>query len=354
MQVEIYNLTVIENKINISLEAICDTFSSLLWDIEFYSPGRFEIYIAANAVNISVLTLGRLVMRSDDKNHIGIIENVQIVTDTENGDYLTVSGRFLPCLLERRIIYPTYVGGGTYQKIVQAVITKNCIDVNKRSIPSLALGTVNGECWQHRTGLQVSYDNLMEWTYKICENIGGSILLHLNDNNLTLDLISGTDRSITQSENPHIVFSDEYNNLLSFTYVSDTSVQKNFAYVFGEGEGSLRQQLRVFNGAEPTLLDRYEVYVDMRNSDEESEETDTVEKLRQAGSEALVPPQTASENTIAPLNTQYQYNRDFFVGDYVTVEHKRFELIQEKIQLVGMIESFDQNGRTLTPTFKEG
>ena len=41
------------------------------------------------------------------------------------------------------------------------------------------------------------------------------------------------------------------------------------------------------------------------------------------------------------------------MGDYVTVEQKRFGLIQTKIQLIGMVESFDQNGRSLTPTFKE-
>lgn len=57
---------------------------------------------------------------------------------------------------------------------------------------------------------------------------------------------------------------------------------------------------------------------------------------------------------IAADNRQYQYNKDYFVGDYVTVEHERFGLIQPRIQLVGMIESYDQNGRTLTPTFRKG
>jgi hypothetical protein len=49
-----------------------------------------------------------------------------------------------------------------------------------------------------------------------------------------------------------------------------------------------------------------------------------------------------------------EYNKDYFVGDYVTVEHHRFGLIQPRIQLIGMIESYDQNGRTLTPTFRTG
>ena len=74
---------------------------------------------------------------------------------------------------------------------------------------------------------------------------------------------------------------------------------------------------------------------------------------KSSGAEHLVQPKTASESAIAAFSTQYQYNKDYFVGDYVTVEQRRFGLIQPRIQLIGMVESFDQNGRSLTPTFKE-
>ena len=32
MQIEIYNMIPIEDKLSITLEAVCDSFSSLLWD----------------------------------------------------------------------------------------------------------------------------------------------------------------------------------------------------------------------------------------------------------------------------------------------------------------------------------
>lgn len=82
-------------------------------------------------------------------------------------------------------------------------------------------------------------------------------------------------------------------------------------------------------------------------------EEEYTELLKARGAENVIPKQTASESTIVPESTQYQYNKDYFVGDYVTVEHQIFGLKQKKIQLVGMVESFDQNGRNLTPTFKE-
>ena len=48
MQLEIYSLMAMKDQISVSLEAICDSYSSLLWDIEFYQCGCFEVYIAAS------------------------------------------------------------------------------------------------------------------------------------------------------------------------------------------------------------------------------------------------------------------------------------------------------------------
>ncbi len=106
MQIEVYNMTANGDEVQISLEAVCDSFSSLLWDVQYYACGQFEIYIAANPQNLATFRLGRIVGRDDDTEHFGIIESVKLETDAENGDYLTVSGRFLMSLLARRIIYP--------------------------------------------------------------------------------------------------------------------------------------------------------------------------------------------------------------------------------------------------------
>ncbi len=369
MQIEIYNMQTDGEHLTITLEAICDSFSSLLWDIEYYSCGVFEVYIAANPRNIGIFQTGKIIGRDDDKDHFGLIESVKIETDAENGDYLIVSGRFLMCLLERRIIYPTlsFTSEKTYAEIVWTAVTNNAINAKNRTIPGLALGTVSGSCWEQKTKLQVSYDNLMCWIYTICEKIGGTANIRLSKINgeqyeMLFDLSDGTDRSILQDENPHIIFSDGYTNLLSFTYSSDISVQRNFAYVLGKGEGEQRQRTTYCDSDEPTLLDRYEVYVDAKDmADEQQEngeskpisEDEYIELLKERGKENIVQPLTASESQIAVQSTQFRYSADFFVGDYVTVEHQRFGLIQPKMQLIGMIESFDQNGRSLTPTFRE-
>jgi len=251
---------------------------------------------------------------------------------------------------------------------VRSAVTLNALQNDNRRIPGLSLGTVIGSCWEQTTTLQVSYANLMEWVYTICEKIGGTANIRLVKDTgetykMLFDLSEGTDRSMMQEENPHIVFSDAYSNLLSFSYAADDSITRNFAYIYGHGEGADRKHTAYCVDTEPTYLDRYELYVDADDiAEEEQVEGETVpipeeqyiELLKTRGSEKLVDPKSASESEIAANSTQYVYNRDYAVGDYVTVEHKRFGMMQPKMQLIGMIEGFDQNGRSLTPTFKEG
>lgn len=38
----------------------------MLWDIEYYKCGSFEVYIAANPQNIEIFQTGKIVGRDDD------------------------------------------------------------------------------------------------------------------------------------------------------------------------------------------------------------------------------------------------------------------------------------------------
>lgn len=374
MQIEVYKMDVNGENLTITLEAVCDSFSSLLWDVEYYQCGSFEIYIAATPGNLRTFQKDRIIRRSDDKRHYGIIEKIQLKADAENGDYLTVSGRFLMSILSRRIIYPQAIINTetAYHEIIKKVINWNCFNtasvlMKMRGIPGLEVGDFSGNCWKKTAQLQVSYENLMDWIYKVCEIAGGTANIRLQSTesggfSLVFELSEGTDRSILQDENPHIIFSDTYNNLLSFDYILDCTEYHNFAYIFGCGEGIRRKNTSIHTGENiPQHFDRYECYVDARDLSDEVQvggmatklsDNEYYAMLKERGAKNLVPVTEKSESTIAVNNRQYQYNKDYFLGDYVTVEHKRFGLIQPKTQLVGMIESFDRNGYSLTPTFK--
>ena len=65
MQIEVYRMTAEEDALTITLEAVCDTFSSLLWDIEYYKCGSFEVYIAANPQNIDIAPIPDLIDKKE-------------------------------------------------------------------------------------------------------------------------------------------------------------------------------------------------------------------------------------------------------------------------------------------------
>ena len=152
MQIEVYDMSATESGVQISLMAVCDSFSSLLWDVQYYGCGSFEIYIAATPQNIATFQPGRIVGRDDDKQHYGIIETIKLETDAENGDYLTVTGRFLMSLLSRRIIYPTlsFTSLTSCAEIIRQTVYFNAMKSGNRQIPSLRQGTVTGSCWEQK------------------------------------------------------------------------------------------------------------------------------------------------------------------------------------------------------------
>lgn len=67
MYLEIFQTASAENGLGVTLTGICDTFSSLIWDVEYFSPGKFEVYVSANADTIALFRRGNIVGRSDDK-----------------------------------------------------------------------------------------------------------------------------------------------------------------------------------------------------------------------------------------------------------------------------------------------
>ena len=87
MQLEIYSLIALKDQISVSLEAICDSYSSLLWDIEFYQCGCFEVYIAASPQNVSIFQM--------NKNwEVQFKGWIPIVDGGENKDILKYNGIF--------------------------------------------------------------------------------------------------------------------------------------------------------------------------------------------------------------------------------------------------------------------
>ena len=88
---------------NLKRIGLIDNYVSLIWTTRYYFCGDFELYLPVTTEFINMLQIGYYLETTESK-YVMIIESIDIKTDIENGNYLTVSGRSVESLLDRRIV----------------------------------------------------------------------------------------------------------------------------------------------------------------------------------------------------------------------------------------------------------
>lgn len=329
---------------------IIDNATSVIWTKRYYERGDFEIYIRANADTAEMLRDGHFVTRPDD-DAIGIIEAIKITTSVEDGDYIIATGIMLDGITNRRVINTQTVVSGTPETCIRTLITNNCI--KSRPFPNFRLDTnLAGIGGAHRA--QYTGDNLYDAITDICKSHGiGSRVVLGNDGMFVFQLFRGVDRSENQTENPHVTFSAEFDNLANTEYTLDTAARKNFAYVAGEGEGRARKIATVSSGT-PSGFGLREVWVDARDAstnDGEISESEYMEQLRTRGVEKMAEAADTESFTGEIVNAYtYVYGVDYALGDIVTVKDEYGHALDTRI--IEVIESEDSTGRTIIPKFE--
>lgn len=340
---------IIANK-NFERLAVIDDYSSLIWAARFYKCGDFEIVVAVQPKYLTLIQRGFYIIRDDDEN-VGIIEAVHMTVNEDGKEQMIITGRFLPCILGRRIIAEQTQVNGTVQAGILKLINENVINpkIAARKIPNF---TVLEQTFTEKLEAQYTGKNLLEVIENVCEalHIGFKVILN-NEKKFEFTLYKGVDRSYAQSDRPFVIFSDEYDNLLSSDYIENTSELVTDVLVAGEGEGLDRKTLWV-SQSNPTGLDRYELYHDQRNmSTNNGEVTDEEYKaqMREEGLENITQITKAFEGTVYFDNIEYK--KDVFVGDVVTIENRRWGVFINS-RLIEVIESVDESGKyTAVPTF---
>lgn len=331
---------------------IIDYAESVLWVKRYFDAGDFEIYVRANTETAQLLQEGHFVTRPDDEA-IGIIEAVKIVSDVEDGDYITATGIMMDGIIFRRVINAQTIISGTVENGIRRLITNNCI--TSRPFPMFRLETAQG-AFTASYSAQYTGDNLGEVVVEICRahGIGNRVTLG-DDGYFVYGLYAGINRSESQTENAHVVFSAEFDNIASTEYSLDASKHINVAYVAGEGEGRARKIASTFTGsAEPSGFARREKWIDARDASTNDGEVTAAEYTAQLvtrGKEALADAETVESFTGEILNAYtYIYGVDYFLGDIVTVRDNYGHSLD--VRITEVIECEDTNGKTIIPKFE--
>lgn len=332
---------------------VIDFASSIIWTKRYYEAGDFEVYAQCTKKAIDLLQEGFYLVR-EDCDMVGIIENISITTDAENGNWITAIGRDAKSILARRVVWnQTNLNGNVASKIV-ALVNENIISpgIANRKISNFTATAPSMSVFTDTFKKQITGDNLYDAILGICREYFYGFKVTLANGIFNFELYKGTDRSINQTINPHVVFSPEYDNFLGSEYSLATEDFRNVALIAGEGEGSARITQEVGTAAG---LDRREIYIDSRNTssnDGEITESEYANLLIAEGQEALA--ETVKTKTFSGSidNTRtYTYNADYFLGDIITVRNEYG--MEEDVRIVEVVECLDENGLTITPSFED-
>lgn len=335
---------------------VLDSYNSLIWTDRYNSYGDFEIYTNMNISLLEYLKQDYYIRRYDSE-YVMIIEKILIKSDVEEGDKLTVSGRSLESILDRRIIWGQKTVTGNLQDAIETLLNENIISPSKpeRKIDNFIFEESTDEIITSLTiDAQYVGDNLYDVIKKICEERSIGFKITLNDNNqFVFKLYSGVDRSYEQTDNPYVVFSPSFDNLLSTNYMESKSSYKNVSLVGGEGEGSARKFTAVGNSSG---MDRRELFSDASSISSEQEDGTTLSDaeytylLRQKGKEDL------SENAVvvsmdgeAETQIMFRYGEDFYNGDIVQVIDAYGHDVRARVYEI--VTSEDESGFSVYPTF---
>lgn len=257
---------------NLDVVQIIDTYQSLIWTDRYQEAGDFELCMSMTPGLFDTIKQDRY-LQSRHSDHVMIIEKIAISSDDENGDQVTISGQSLESLLNRRIVWGLKILNGNLQEGLQTIFNENIINPSNtnRKIENFIFESSTDSAITNLTiDTQYTGDNIYDIVTTICIEQGLGFKVTLSENKqFVFKMYKGIDRSYSQDSNPYVIFSPNFENLITSNYIESKAALKNVTLVGGEGEGAARRYTAVGN---IEGLNRREIFTDARDISSEIDE----------------------------------------------------------------------------------
>lgn len=340
-----------------------DTFKSLIWTDRAREYGDFEMNCFPSEANIRDCVEDNFV-ENPESEHLMIIEKVELKSEGDDGDTFIVSGNSLESILQRRIVWEETILSGSLQDGIKKLITDAIISptITERKIPNFVFEestdtaitsmVLSREC---KAG-----DNLYDTIKDVCDEYKICFKITLNsEKNLVFQLYAGVDRSYAQSENSYVVFSPNFENIISSEYSSSRVDYKNVCFVTasrtkegeedeteytvvsGTAEGITRREMHV-EGSDVPTKDTHEV----EYTDEEYKNLLAQRGLKELGDKPI---EEKFEGEVDYGNV-FAYGKDFFLGDIIQASNAYG--MQGPSYVKEIIWAQDSSGISCYPTFE--
>lgn len=341
---------------------VVDSYKSMIWTDRYNKAGDFELYTEVGGETLKYVTKDRY-LSIKDSDHTMIVSDLEILSDRDLGNYIRITGKSLEQILDRRIVWGLKVLNTTLQNGIKTLLTENIINPNdsNRKIPNFLFEeSTDSKITQLKMDTQYTGDNIYDIVATECSDNDLGYKIILNDlNQFVFSLYAGVDRSYDQTENPYVIFSPKYENLVNSNYYESNADLKTITLIAGEGEGSARTYA-TYSSSSDTGLARRELFTDARDLQSVYYENGTEHTLTQAqyldnlksrGKSKLDEYSTVTtfEGEVEPRNS-FVYKKDYNLGDIVQIENEYGFLGTARITEV--VSSQDDSGYSLYPTFE--
>lgn len=322
---------------------VIDSYSSLRWRRKYFEAGEFELNINPTANNYRLLNADNIIVRSDltENDEFGIIDSWKFKEDKDKLT-ITVYGRFGLFLLNRRIIKSrinyrgTYIGG--FRKLLTTMRPFGKLDITSSDIAS---GNVDFQC---------TYKNVYTYHEKLsrASNIGGKIVLDLENKRYKYVNYVGKDRTEDQKVNTRYEFSEDKSNLDTTEHTYSRKNMITDVLVGGAGEDTNRIMRTVTNVTADTHdFDIREAFVDAKNeSNKDLSTTEYNAILDDLGKEKLSAPTQTFEATVNATD----YREYWDLGDIVNIKKESWSMVMKQ-RITEVEEVIEKGKHDVIPTY---
>lgn len=346
IELEIYNR-------ELEVLGVVTEWYSLRWLRKYNNIGEFELHCRINSNNLEIIRTGNLITRYDAEE-IGVIENIKIEDNPENGAKFILTGRFLEGITEERLLMKKQNFTGKISSNISKLISENLINVESaRKYNLLKIGSIydTTETADFQMGLG---KNIGMQIQKLCKiaNVGFKIVADYDNKAFEFILYKGRDlRNM-------VILSDADGNIKNSEYEKNTSPLKTFAIVAGAGEGEKRKNITLDDGS--TGWNRKEVFIDARDIEDKKTVNDEEVEIPLSEYNQLLATRGQEKMEEHKVYENFQsevvitendvYKQDWDLGDIVTVYSEKWD--KEITERVVEVEEIFENGIiNIYPTF---
>lgn len=342
-------------------------YSSLQLTRSWSGIGGIELVVHKDAPGASELLKGRIIFPHNhiDKAYIIRYREIELDADSSATGNWIIKAQHIKSWFTQRITLPPpnksndSITANT-ETVMLHLIRNNVTDPLdvERQMSKIALDTdaKKGKVidWSSR------YRDLSEELEKIglVSGLGWNIELDLDNKRFVVKVLEGRNLSAYQSDNPPAIFSPEFKTLSKLNYMESDLDYKNYSYIAGQGEGKDRRVIELGEGEE---FDRYELFIDARDIEEEIDQEegepiprpveDIERDLTNRGNQKL-----QEHEQEVYLEGEYSnsknliYRKDWDLGDIVTVQNKDWDITTD-LQITEVKEIYEGGVFKVEPLF---